>query len=180
MRVLLKIAGAAITLFTAIVGANYLLLHDPVSSRLAADERNAGISLLTHYHYGILPASIVIDLRSVHEKNAPADLWRSLFQAAGVIAKKNRQPDVVLLQRQGLTVFRLKGEDFLQLGREFEAGQNPLFLLRTLPEKLFLPNGDRAFESWSGGLLGVLGKQMEDLNSATATWATKGGVRGQR
>ena len=41
-----------------------------------------------------------------------------------------------------------------------------LYLIRTLPKKLFNPDGTAAFGRWEGGLLGVLSKQMEDVSAA--------------
>ena len=44
------------------------------------------------------------------------------------------------------------------------------YLIRTLPEKLFNPDGTAAFGRWEGGLLGVLSKQMEDVSAAALRW----------
>jgi hypothetical protein len=77
----------------------------------------------------------------------------------------------VVLARAGTPVFLVKGAEFSTIGAEFGAGQNPVYLIRTLPEKLFRPSGEAAFGRWQGGLLGVLGKQMEDANEAARQWA---------
>jgi hypothetical protein len=68
----------------------------------------------------------------------------------------------------------MKGEDFKSIGSEFAAGQNPVYLIRTLPEKLYHPNGDAAFPHWEGGLLGVVGKQMDDVNAMARRWSEGG------
>jgi hypothetical protein len=48
--------------------------------------------------------------------------------------------------------------------------QNPIYTMRIFPENLYLPNGNRAFSSWSGGLLGVTKKQMEDFTEFHKRW----------
>ena len=63
-------------------------------------------------------------------------------------------------------------ETFVRTGQQqFGAVQNPVYLIRTLPEKLYKPTGEGAFGQWTGGLLGVLGKQMDDANTAAKQWA---------
>ena len=42
--------------------------------------------------------------------------------------------------------------------------------MRTMQEHLQNPDGSPAFEVWNGGLLGVLGKQMEDHNAFHKRW----------
>jgi hypothetical protein len=69
-------------------------------------------------------------------------------------------------------IFFIEGDAFGELGQEFDMGQNPVYLVRTLPEKLYRPDGRQAFGTWSGGLLGVVARQMEDVNAAARAWAT--------
>lgn len=42
--------------------------------------------------------------------------------------------------------------------------------MRNFPENLYRPDGQRAFGSWTGGLLGVVGKQMEDFREFHKQW----------
>ena len=67
-------------------------------------------------------------------------------------------------------MFIFLGEDFSEIGRLFQAGENPIYLMRTLPERLYRPSGERAFGSRQGGLLGVLAEQMDDLNDFGQAW----------
>jgi hypothetical protein len=67
-------------------------------------------------------------------------------------------------------VFVIGGRDFDEIGRAFGGGENPLYLLRTLPEKLRRPDGSRAFGEWEGGILGVTTRQLEDVTHAASTW----------
>jgi len=42
--------------------------------------------------------------------------------------------------------------------------------MRTFPENLLKPDGSRAYQTWTGGLLGVVGKQVEDFNDFHRQW----------
>ena len=81
-----------------------------------------------------------------------------------------RRLDRVVLARFGKPTFVMTGDSFFSLGEEFGAGQNPIFLIRSLPEKLFHPDGTPAFGQWQGGWLGVMGKQIEDVNQVAGQW----------
>jgi hypothetical protein len=151
-------------------GLNYILVQRSVTRALTSDPRNGGYSLAAHYHFYVEPSTLVLDLRDVPSA-APLDLFRGLFQAAAALASAGRHFNRVILARAGTPVFTMTGEDFRRLGTEFAAGQNPVFLIRTLPEKLHNPTGEAAFAHWEGGVIGVLGKQMEDANAAARRWA---------
>ena len=152
-------------------GLNYLLVGQPVQRQLSADPRNKGYSLNAHYGYYVDPSVLVLDLRAV-EGAAPVDLFRGLFQSAQALHESRRRFDKVVLARAGTPVFLMEGKEFSAIGSEFSAGQNPVYLIRTLPGKLFQPSGQAAFGRWEGGLLGVLGKEMEDANEAARQWAS--------
>jgi hypothetical protein len=158
--------GAGIVIWSL----NYLLVQRAVSEVISADPRNAGYSFSAHYNFYVDPSTLVLDLRDVSAA-APLDLFRGLFQSAAVLAKAGRRFDRVVLARAGTPVFMMAGDEFRQLGVEFEGGQNPIFLIRTLPEKLYKPTGEAAFGHWSGGMLGVLTRQMEDATEAGRQWA---------
>jgi hypothetical protein len=156
--------------FLVIWSLNHMLVGRPVERKLSQDPRNSGYSLSAHYRYYIDPNTLVLDLRRV-ESAAPVDLFRALFQAAEAMHEVGRSFDRVVLARAGTPVFLMKGDDLSTIGAEFAAGQNPVYLIRTLPEKLYRLDGEAAFGRWEGGLLGVLGKQLEDANKAAQQWA---------
>jgi hypothetical protein len=151
----------------AIAGFN-LSVWIPVSQALGSDDRNDGFELHAYRSLLIHPRDITLDLVTV-DSAATIDLTRGLFQAAEAL--NAREFDKVTLARGGKAVFIISGADFKQLGTNVAAGENPIYLLRTLPEKLTLPDGRRAFGSWSGGWLGVLNGQMDDLNAFGPAWA---------
>jgi hypothetical protein len=172
--ILLSGVGAlAAAVLAAVVAFNYFGVMRPVAKQLDGDSRNAGFAMTAHYRFYVDPNTLVIDLRQV-DSASPLDLCRGLFQAAKVMSDSGKRFERVVLARTGHPVFHLKGDDFARLGTEFANGQNPVFLIRTLPEKLYRPNGEAAFPQWTGGLLGVLGKQMEDVTTAVRTWTAGG------
>ncbi|MBX3173721.1 MAG: hypothetical protein KF709_04880 [Gemmatimonadaceae bacterium] len=151
--------------------ANHLLVSSPVLEAVSQDTRNSGFRLKARFSHYINPVVLVLDLAEV-QSAAPIDLLRGLFQAAAALEQKGRRFERIVLSRSGTEVFHIGGEDFSELGAEYAAGQNPIYLVRTLPEKLLLPDGTSAYSSWSGGLLGVVGKQMEDVSAAANRWAS--------
>lgn len=169
-RTLLYVVGVPVFAGVLVWSVNFFLIQKPVSAALNADSRNAGYALAAHYGLYVNPSTLVLDLRTISEA-APIDLFRGLFQAAAVLTESGRSFERVILARRGDAIFQMKGDDFERLGREFKGGQNPVFLLRTLPAKLHKPSGEAAFSEWEGGLLGVVGKQMEDLTAAGRSWA---------
>lgn len=166
-----RIATALLVTIVACVSVwaiNYVALGRPTHDALRADSRNDGIDLRAHYAYYLDPRTAVLDLERADDA-APADLFRSLFQVAA--AMKDGSSRQIILARNGHPIFVMKGEDFRGMGQEFSNGENPLYLIRTLPEKLYKTSGDRAFGSWEGGWLGVLTHQINDANEAGRQWA---------
>jgi hypothetical protein len=150
-------------------GLNHLLVGRPVQAALRGDARNGGYSVSAHYRYYLDPSTLVLDLRG-NISASPTDLFRGLFQSAEALHKSGRKFKRVILARRGTSVFVIKGEEFLNVGAEYGSGQNPVYLVRTLPEELYRMSGEAAFGRWEGGLLGVFGKQMEDVNQAAQQW----------
>ena len=157
------LGGGVIAIFTA----NYLMLGKPLADVLKSDSRNSGIHMTAHYGNYIVPSVLVLDLRKVSGKNSNADAFRVLLQYAEAIQKK--EFETVNLNCKGKTKFVLKGAYFRRLGEEYDF-QNPVYTMRTFPENVYTPDGEKAFPSWTGGLIGVSGKQMEDFTEFHQHW----------
>ncbi|HXF47992.1 MAG TPA: hypothetical protein VNL73_01025 [Verrucomicrobiae bacterium] len=115
----------------------------------------------------INPTKLILDLRKVSLDKAPADVFRCLNHAAEALASKDFT--TVELQFRGKPKFLLEGSYFKTLGQEYEL-QNPVYTIRTFPENVKNMDGTAAFSSWSGGMLGVLQKQMEDFLEFNKQW----------
>lgn len=157
--------GAACSLLSASCSHN---IRRSVEGKLNADWRNRSYSLDAYCKH---PDTLILDLSRVSSAS-PVDLFRGVFQASEALYEGvDINFDKVILARQGKPIFFIEGGDFSTLGAEFKNGQNPIYLIRTLPEKLYLPGGESAFPRWEGGWLGVFSKQMEDANQAARQWS---------
>lgn len=176
MKKLLWIFGTIALLAGAIYAYNYFTLIQPTDRDTASDSRNEGILMAVHYEHYIIPQTLVLDLQAVPEGKAPADVFRVLLQQASAL--KDKKFDTVLLAFQGKTKFILDGSYFNTLGMEF-GEQNPIYTIRTFSENLLDDKGKNPYAKWEGGLLGVMGKQMEDFNDFHRKWylADIGAVR---
>ena len=150
--------------------ANFFLVTNPVRTALQTDPRNERYRLVAHYRYFVDPSTLVLDIRDL-DGAAPADLFRGLFQSAEALHDAGRTFSTVALSRSRTVVFYMDGADFDRIGQEYGGGQNIVYLVRTLPEKLHEPDGSAAYGTWTGGILGVALKQMEDVADAGKRWA---------
>lgn len=150
-----------------IFSANYFLLQRHMTNVLTEDPRNTGIKVWVHYKWFINPTQLKYDLRSVSGSNSPLDVNRVMLQFAEKV--KDREFKKVYLSYKGNDKFYLKGNYFQNLGKEYEF-QNPIYTLRTIPENVYELDGNLKYGSWEGGWLGIMGKQMEDLNSFAKHW----------
>lgn len=163
----LGVAGGLLLLIVMVYGWNYLMLQLPMSEVIQEDGRNSGVSVSAHYSYYLDPTTLVYDLRDVSMTNSKADVFRVLLQYSAKM--KSRRYDRVLLAFRGETKFVLDGAYFQQLGEEYGT-QNPVYTIRTFPSHLKRPDGSDSYGTWTGGLLGVLGKEMEDFNDFHDRW----------
>jgi hypothetical protein len=82
---------------------------------------------------------------------------------------KTRNFGRIILSSRGDDRFQLLGFYFRELGEEYQA-QNPVYLVRTLPENVYDLSGYRVYETWQGGALGVLTQQLKDFSDFSARW----------
>lgn len=166
-----KVILAAISVVLAVVLVifffNYFSLSKPLSQVIKSDARNTGITMRAHFGSYVVPSILVLDIRNVSGEKSAADVFRLFLQYANRV--KDKKFDTIELASKGTKKFVLKGEYFKQLGMEYN-NQNPIYTMRTFPENVYTPDGNRAFESWTGGLLDVVGKQMEEFTEFQKEW----------
>lgn len=138
-----------------------------MAQRLAQDERNQKLTFWAYHRFGLQPGTLVLDLRTLQGDAAMIDVMRALLQSAE--AHKSTDFDRVVLAYRGSSKFVLDGAYYRKLGQEYES-QNPVYTLRTFPENVHKLDGTVAFGTWTGGLLGVVTKQMEDLSRFSKEW----------
>jgi hypothetical protein len=158
-------AGGVVTVW----GINFISLQAPLNSIVSSDSRNAGIKVSASYQWMINPGVLVFSVDETSSAS-PADVSRILLQYAERL--EGRKFGSVLLAQRGRPVFLLKGDYFKQIGEEYGV-QNVIYTLRTMPENVYELDGSPAFSSWSGGWIGVLGRQFEDLGDFYRRWLTE-------
>lgn len=146
---------------------NHVSLQQKLDDVVSADPRNSGIECKVHFRNYIDADIIVFDLRRVGGDKSPADVFRVLLQFAERVKAQRYQ--LVELEYQGSVRFLVDGGYFRRLGREY-GSQNPVYTMRTFPEHVQRPDGEPAFSSWAGGLLGVISRQMDDFNEFHRQW----------
>ena len=167
LRKVVSTAGLLAVLAGGAFAWNQSTLQGPLQEVLDADERNAGVDVRVHYKHYMNPGVIVYDLRGVDAGKSPLDVFRVFLQFAE--AMKEESFERVELSFRGETKFVLDGPGFHELGGSYEA-ENPMFLVRTFPERLQTPAGARAYGVHEGGGLMVLGAQMDDFNDFHQSW----------
>lgn len=150
-------------LIGGLVALTFVRLQSPAME--AMKYRDA--TVLSYYRYGFVPDSIVFDIWAVDGGNSAAGTIGGLIEFADALS--DREFREVVLAYRGQARFILEGRHFKTIGRE-AAYQNPVYTVRTLPEKLRTPDGRRAYGSWTGGMLGVLSQQMDDVNAFARDW----------
>ena len=157
-----------LTLLAAVVVAVVALLYTtvPIAVTVSRGDEDSRVTLVGRFGYYLDPTVLTLDLWALRDATT-LDLTRVLFRVA---ASRQGWPPVrhVTLSRRSRPVFILPGDDFAELGRLLEAGENPDDLMRTLPQRLYRPSGEQAFRSSQGR---GAGRQMVDLADFGESWA---------
>lgn len=133
--------------------------------RAMNNEVNA--SVYVYRRWFLSPSQIVFDVRSITPEVAMVDIDRMLFNTAEAL--KDRHFDAVILAARGQSRLILDGSHFKLIGVE-RSYQNPMHVIATLQEHVSNLDGQPAFGIWTGGWLGVMGKQMEEHNELHMRW----------
>lgn len=161
-----SLLGAAFVLALVTI-ANAAYVTVPAYLKKSEDTRNDKVALVAHMRWGVDPTTLILDLLSVSPTASMADVDRSVFDTADALS--GRSFASVQLAYRGFSKFQMDGAYFKKLGEE-RSYQNPVYTIRTLPENMKDMNGLPAFQTWTGGMLGVMTKQMEDHNNLHHRW----------
>lgn len=150
---------------------SHISLQSPLNKAISSDHRSDGIKASASYSTWVPGSTVVFNLTEVSGTNSPADVFRVFLQ----FAETQKEDDFkkVILSHKGKKKFMIEGSFFKILGEEL-GEQNPVYTIRTFPEHVFDLSGKQAFGSWTGGMLGVLDKQMEDFNEFNRQWFING------
>jgi hypothetical protein len=150
-----------------LVALNYVLLQRPMADVIRGDPRSAGVDVAVSYGKYIDASILVYDLRSVDRTASVADVFRVLLQFAERM--RERRFDWVELRFRGTMKFKLRGDFFRWLGREY-GRENPVYLVRTFPEHVLDVDGSPAYPRRTGEMLAVTTKQIDDFNDFCTRW----------
>ena len=75
----------------------------------------------------------------------------------------------IVMARDGHRRFYISGADLRPLADSY-AGGGVIWAFNNLPANVRRMDGTRAFDEWTGGWLGVLKEQTEDLNEFIGEW----------
>lgn len=139
-------------------------VYVPVANALS-DESDT--STIAYRRWLISPDQIVFDIRHAAPTASMAEIDRRLFKAAEAL--QERSYSQVVLAYRGTGKLLLDGSQFKTIG-ETRSYQNPIYTIRTLPEHVTRLDGTAAFGTWTGGWIGVMGKQLEDHNELHGRW----------
>ena len=91
-----------------------------------------------------------------------------MFSELAELLKENDYKEVHLCFRSD-SQFVLDGSYFKLLGEEYKT-QNPMYTVRTFPEKITSPDGTKPYKKHEGGLLYLMRVQMEDYHDMHKKW----------
>ena len=167
MKKYISIIGFIILVISFLVIFNYINLQSSIYDLIEKDSRNNGVQIYAHYDYFINPNIINLNFWNIDDDKSMADIDRILFQFAELL--KDKSYEKVIFSYHFNKKFFIKGDYFKKIGEEFSS-QNPIYLIRTFPENVYKMDGSKAFSTWTGGLFGVVGEQMEDHNDFHKGW----------
>lgn len=148
-------------------GALYWHKHSVGHEVQGALEGETGARIAVYRRELVGGNDIVFDLETVDGATSMVDITRKLLKSAEALAEEDFGR--VYLAFSGEEKFYLEGAYFKRLGAERD-WQNPIYTIRTMPENVRKLDGSSAFETWTGGWLGVMGQQMNDNNEFHRQW----------
>lgn len=143
-----------------VVGGDLNAIMNDIRER---DSRNQRIDFSLSQRENVLSYCV----NNLSGEASSIDVFRVFLHVADAL--KDTVFDQVVLCFRGDEKYLLPGGEFGVMGREFEV-QNPIYTLRTFPEKLQLPDGRQAFAKHRGGALYLMRVQMEDVNNMHRHW----------
>jgi len=153
--------------FFGVLAFNYFAVEQPLHRVLTSDPRNQVVTASAHFDEWISWNTLMFDITDISGSAREIDVFRTFLQYAQ--AMKGKHFDKVILACRGTKKFTLDGNYFQQLGQEYES-QNPMYTIRTFPTHLTAMDGSKPFAEYVGGVLGVLGKEMEQFTEFNAQW----------
>jgi len=114
---------------------------------------------------------LVFDVKTLDRSETRLiDILHLFLQFGSKIA--NTGASRVTIAAGGREVFWIQKTDLDELSEQYRLGAR-LRAFNHWPERLRKPSGERAYESWSGGSLGVMSGQLGDMTDALRKWVDR-------
>ncbi len=144
------------------------LRHSELRSLLRGCSDTGGIEVSVYYGSVFSQEEVVFDLQDVQAHVRRVDVLHLLLRYARKLDRPGA-PERLALAARGRRLFYLPRSDYRKLAEEHAVG-NRLWSIHHFAERLRTMSGARAYGTWTGGWLGVMKKQLEDLNDFLDTW----------
>jgi Zn-finger nucleic acid-binding protein len=166
----ISFAGATLALI-AVVGAYFAypwIRDSGLREKLAACESHDVIAARVTYDGILSTETVVFDVVDGGSPSARRiDSVHLLMEFAGKLDLYSVKR--IILARNGTEKFYISGSDMRPLASSY-AGGGRVWAFNHLPENIRTMSGQRAYNEWSGGWIGVLQKQSEDVNDLIKQW----------
>lgn len=138
-------------------------LKQEEKSVVANDPRNANVD----FDFFKSGKNLRYCVNNLSGEGSPMDVFRILLQTAELFKESTFEKVELCFRKK--TKFLLGGVDFTVIGQEF-GEQNPMYTIRTFPEKLALPDGNAAYTEHKGGVFYLMKVQMADFQDMNGKW----------
>ena len=151
------------------VAFGYPRLHNnSIREHLKACETHGVVGADVYYASQFTSDVVVFDLKSGSSSGARRiDPVHLLLQFAAKLDYSSLER--VILAREGTQKFYVTASDIKRLASSYDAGGR-IWSFNHLPERCRTMSGARAYDTWTGGWLGVAQRQTDDLNSFITAW----------
>jgi len=142
--------------------------HSDLRKKLDACESNGVVKANVYYAGAFATDTVVFDLKDGGSSGARRiDPVHLLMQFAGKL--NLNLIDRIVLARNGKEVFYVSGSDLSKPADSYEGGGR-VWAFNNLPERVRTMSGSQPYGEWTGGFLGVLKEQSEDVNEFIEEW----------
>jgi len=142
--------------------------HSDLREKLKSCESSGNVNADVYYTGFFAEDMVVLDLQSGGSPAArridPVHLLMQFADKLNLYSIKR-----IVLARNGKEVFYISGSDLREPANSY-AGGGRIWAFNNLPERVRTMSGTQPYDEWTGGFLGVLKEQSEDVNEFIEKW----------
>ena len=142
--------------------------HSDLRKKLKSCESSGIVNADVYYTGFFAEDTVVFDLKSggssVARRIDPVHLLMQFADKLNLYSIKR-----IVLAKNGKEVFYISGSDLREPANSY-AGGGRIWAFNNLPERVRTMSGTQLYDEWTGGFLGVLKEQSEDVNEFIEKW----------